>query len=75
VGKRETSVKASQLWHNVEDKPTDFVAKVGKRKINMLAEIKLKMLERRVGRLSQLYNEFQIKNLKEEEGMKECFTP
>jgi hypothetical protein len=58
----------------VEDKPTDFVVKVGKRKRNILAEIKLKMLERRVGRLSQLYNEFQIKNLKEE-GMKECFTP
>jgi hypothetical protein len=54
VGKRETSVMASQLWHYVEDKPIDFVAKVGKRKRNMLAEIKLKMLERRVGRLSQL---------------------
>jgi hypothetical protein len=30
VGKIETSFEASQLWHNVEDKPTDFVTKVGK---------------------------------------------
>jgi hypothetical protein len=26
-----TNLLATQLWHNVEDKPTDFVAKVGKR--------------------------------------------
>jgi hypothetical protein len=27
----EINKLATQLWHNVEDKPTDFVAKVGKR--------------------------------------------